>query len=99
MNNLKKIKKMTVDEYITRLEEENIKLKEELFEVKMHFNNLLIEIVNEEPWDGEIKCDGKTPLDILRELKIKANKNSKGAWVPIGNLAKTIINKVFKRKL
>ena len=90
---------MTEDEYITRLEEENIKLKEELLEVKIHFNNLLIELVNEEPWDGEIKCDGKTPLDILRELKIKANKNSKGAWVPIWNLTKTIINKVFKRKL
>ena len=50
---------MTELEYLTKLEEENKKLKEELFEVKIHFNNLLIELVNEEPWDGELKCNGK----------------------------------------
>lgn len=57
---------------IDELEQENERLKEESKEkavITKAYNDLVIEIISNIPYAGEIRPDNITPLDVLRNIK------------------------------
>lgn len=66
------IKKQDIDslrEVNARLEQENKELKEENIKVKKEFNNLIVEIISDTEYTGEIACNGESPKEHLKQCQ------------------------------
>ena len=71
---------LSIDE-VNKLQEENIR-------VKTAFNNLIMEIISDVEFTGEIVCNGETPLEHLHRLQSE-HKKYKKALEKIKKLAET----------
>ena len=54
---------------LQRLKQENEELKEENIKVKKEFNNLIVEIISDVEFTGEIASNGETPIEHLHKCQ------------------------------